>query len=122
MDNNLLWERLAAHRGHSVSIVSYGDKDSPSDVCLECEDCNEVILDAELYTICAKEEDRYAVVRWSVEDVIAAAEEQDVTLTEEQAARWWEKNESSFSEMLVADGNERLSYMNFEEEDSDGER
>lgn len=42
--------------GHNVSIVSYGDIDDPIDVCLECEDCGEVILDAEMYTLCAREE------------------------------------------------------------------
>lgn len=76
-----------------------------------------------IYTIVYEEGERwYAVTRWCVEDVIAAAEQQGITLTEEQAARWWKKNERSFSEMLVEDGNERLSYMNFEEDDNDGER
>ncbi len=51
---DLLWDLLFKHRGHNVCIVSYGDSDSPADVCLECEDCGEVILDAGLYTICAK--------------------------------------------------------------------
>lgn len=44
------------HRGHKVSIVSYGDWDNPEDVCLECEDCGEVVLDAEIYTLCARED------------------------------------------------------------------
>ena len=43
-------------RGHNVGIVSYGDPGDPADVCLECEDCGEVILDAELYTLSAREE------------------------------------------------------------------
>ncbi len=56
MDTNMiLWNALLKHRGHNVSIVSYGDIDNPADVCLECEDCGEVILDAEIYTICARE-------------------------------------------------------------------
>jgi hypothetical protein len=55
----------------------------------------------------------YAIVRWSVEDVINAAEQQGVKLTKAQAQRWWEENESRFSDMLVEDGNERLSYMDF---------
>lgn len=56
MDTNMiLWNALLKHRGHNVSIVSYGDIDNPADVCLECEDCGEVILDAEVYTICARE-------------------------------------------------------------------
>lgn len=49
--DNLLWNALLNHRGHKVSIVSYGDWNDPADVCLECEDCGEVILDAELYTL-----------------------------------------------------------------------
>jgi hypothetical protein len=61
-------------------------------------------------------EDWYAVVRWSVEDVICAAQKQGVELTEEQARRWWQRNERAFREMLVEDGNERLSYMSFDEE------
>lgn len=52
--NMILWNELKKHRGHKVSIVSYGDWDNPTDICLECEDCNEVVLDAELYTLCAK--------------------------------------------------------------------
>lgn len=47
---------LKSHRGHKVSIVSYGSWEDPVDVCLECEDCNEVILDAELCTVCARED------------------------------------------------------------------
>lgn len=56
-ENKILWNELLKHRGHNVAIVSYGDYDNPTDVCLECEDCNEVILDAEIYTLCAREDD-----------------------------------------------------------------
>ena len=51
-----LWNILMEHRGHKVSIVSYGDWSNPADVCLECEDCNEVLLDAEILTICGRED------------------------------------------------------------------
>ena len=54
--NNLLWDALKAHIGHEVSIVAYGDAKNPADVCLECEDCGSVILDAELYTLIEREE------------------------------------------------------------------
>lgn len=55
MNNDmLLWNKLLEHRGHNISIVSYGDDDDPLDVCLECDECGEVILDAELYTLCAR--------------------------------------------------------------------
>lgn len=52
----ILWNELLAHRGHNIRIVSYGDPDDPVDVCLECEDCGEVILDAGIYTLCARED------------------------------------------------------------------
>ena len=54
--NTLLWDELKKHRGHHVSITSYGDWDNPKNISVECEDCNEVILDAELYTICGRED------------------------------------------------------------------
>ena len=54
--NTVLWDILKKHRGHHVSIVSYGGWDDPKNISLECEDCNEVILDAELYTICERED------------------------------------------------------------------
>ena len=54
--NNLLWDVLLKHKGHNVRIVTYGDPEDPADVCLECEDCGEVILDAEIYTLCARED------------------------------------------------------------------
>ena len=56
MDNNYLWEKLKEHAGHRIEIVTYGDKNDPVDVCLECEDCGEVILDAEQYTLCARDD------------------------------------------------------------------
>lgn len=56
-DNNLLREKLLKHIGHHVVIASYGDTDNPVDVCLECEDCGEVILDSEIYDIFTIEDD-----------------------------------------------------------------
>lgn len=55
----------------------------------------------------------YGVVRWSIDDVIAAAAENGVKMTEKQAAEWWEKNERSFKERMVELGNETLSSMEF---------
>lgn len=52
--NMILWNELKKHRGHNVKIVSYGDLENPADICLECEDCGEVVLDAEIYTLCAR--------------------------------------------------------------------
>ena len=54
--NMILWNEIKKHRGHNVNIVSYGDWDDPTDVCLECKDCGEVVLDAEIYTLCARED------------------------------------------------------------------
>ena len=50
----LLWDALKDHFGHDVKIACYGHPESPNDVCLECETCNEVILDAEIYTLSAR--------------------------------------------------------------------
>ena len=51
--DEILWNLLLNHRGHKVEIAVYGDE---ADVCLECMDCNEVILDAGIYTICGRED------------------------------------------------------------------
>ena len=45
--NKILWDILKKHRGHQVYITSYGDPEHPANICLECEDCGEVVLDAE---------------------------------------------------------------------------
>lgn len=47
--NMILWNELKKHRGHNVRIVSYGNWEDPANICLECEDCGEVVLDAEIY-------------------------------------------------------------------------
>lgn len=52
----VLWNKLKDHIGHHIEIVAYGDLDDPDDICLECFDCNEVILDAEIYSLCARED------------------------------------------------------------------
>ena len=54
--NMLLWNLLKDHFGHKVEIAVYGDIDNPASVTLEDTDTNEIILDAELYTICARED------------------------------------------------------------------
>lgn len=52
----LLWNILKDHFGHKVEIAVYGDPDDPASVVLEDVDTDEVILDAEIYTICARED------------------------------------------------------------------
>lgn len=54
--NTVLWDILKKHRGHHVSIVYYGDWDIPCSICLECDDCEQVLLDAEFNTVCARED------------------------------------------------------------------
>lgn len=54
--DEILWNLLKEHIGHNVEIVYYGDANNPANISLECNDCGEVILDAELYTICARED------------------------------------------------------------------
>ena len=54
--NNLLWNVLCKHIGHHVYIASYGDVSDPADICLECEECGEVVLDSELYTLSARDD------------------------------------------------------------------
>ena len=57
----------------------------------------------------------FATTRWSPGDVMVAAEEQGVTLTEEQAATWWRKNERHFQDLMVTHGNEILAEIDFKE-------
>lgn len=54
--NMILWNELKKHREHNVRIVSYRNWEDPANICLECEDCGEVVLDAEIYTLCARED------------------------------------------------------------------
>lgn len=53
-NNDLLWDILLAHAGHHVYVAAYGDPDDPEDVALECEDSGEVLFDAGLYTLAAR--------------------------------------------------------------------
>ena len=56
LSNVELWKRLSNHYGHKVVIAKYGDVNNPVDICLECEDCNEVILSADTETIQARDD------------------------------------------------------------------
>ena len=42
-----IFEKLKHHIGHKIACVAYGDYNNPSDVCIECEDCNEVLISSE---------------------------------------------------------------------------
>ena len=52
-ENEFLWNSLEPHINHDVSIAAYVNRDTGEtvDVCLECNDCGEVILDAETHTL-----------------------------------------------------------------------
>lgn len=54
-ENTLLSDKLKAHWGHELCVTCYKDRNGEvSDVCLECLDCGEVVLDGELYTLKAR--------------------------------------------------------------------
>jgi hypothetical protein len=43
-------EKLKNHIGHNIVCVSYGDNYyEPDDICIECEDCNEVLISTQTY-------------------------------------------------------------------------
>ena len=44
-------EKLRHHIGHNVVCVCYGDPNDPVDICIECEDCNEVLISTEIFEI-----------------------------------------------------------------------
>lgn len=46
---NQMYELLKNHIGHNVVCVTYGDESNPSDICIECEDCNEVLISSESF-------------------------------------------------------------------------
>lgn len=46
---SIMREKLLPHRGHHIACVCYGDWSVPNDVCIECEDCNTVLISAEDY-------------------------------------------------------------------------
>ena len=44
---NYMFEKLKHHIGHNIACVCYGDINDPVDICIECEDCSEVLVSAE---------------------------------------------------------------------------
>lgn len=54
--NELLWDILRKHFGHKVEIAIYGDVNNPASITLEDMDTNEVILDAGIDTLCARDD------------------------------------------------------------------
>ena len=47
---NWMYKTLKPHIGHNIVCVAYGDGENPVvDICIECEDCNEVLISAESF-------------------------------------------------------------------------
>lgn len=47
-NKNIMYETLRPHIGHSIACVAYGkENEDPVDICIECEDCNTVLISAE---------------------------------------------------------------------------
>ena len=45
-----MYNILRPHIGHNVVCVAYGkENEDPVDICIECEDCNEVLISAEIF-------------------------------------------------------------------------
>lgn len=42
----IMYNHLRPHIGHNVVCVCYGKGEEPVDICIECEDCNEVLVSA----------------------------------------------------------------------------
>ena len=44
---NWAYKTFRPHIGHKIVCVCYGkDGEEPEDICIECEDCNEVLVSA----------------------------------------------------------------------------
>jgi len=41
---------LIRHCGHKIEIVTYGSKNNPINVAIECTECNEVLMDFDRYS------------------------------------------------------------------------
>ena len=46
---NYIYEKLKPHIGHNIACVAYGDVNNPMDICIECEDCHEILISAESF-------------------------------------------------------------------------
>ena len=47
MSKNYMYEKLKNHIGHKIVCVTYGYLSNPDDICIECEDCNCVLVSSE---------------------------------------------------------------------------
>lgn len=54
--NDYLWNLLKKHYGHKVSIAIWGEENNPANISLVDEDTQEIIIDAEIYTLCGRDD------------------------------------------------------------------
>lgn len=48
MDRHYMFERLRPHIGHKIVCTAYGETmNDLADICIECEDCNCVLVSVE---------------------------------------------------------------------------
>lgn len=80
LPTNHLREKLLGHRGHEIQIASYGDPANPENVSLECAYCNAVIIDTDIYDLCAARESRtdYEIKFKNASQMLAAIEQYDL--------------------------------------------
>lgn len=45
----MVYNLLKRHMGHDIVCVAYGDMNNPDVICIECEDCNEVLISSESF-------------------------------------------------------------------------
>lgn len=79
-EDKLLWNLLLKHKNHNIKIVTHGDRKNPYSVCLECEDCRCIILDAGVETI---------TTRWDFENCFKEKENNLVKHTMRSAFKRW---------------------------------
>lgn len=48
---NYMYKKLKDHIGHNIVCVAYGDIENPVDICIECEDCDCVLVSAEDFDV-----------------------------------------------------------------------
>lgn len=49
MERSWMYNKLKPHLGHNIVCAYYGSIDNPVDICIECEDCGEILLSVESF-------------------------------------------------------------------------
>lgn len=72
------------------------------------------LTESEMYDVyLEKEREWYATVRWPSEDI---TDDDEDSLTYDEAAKWWEEHQRGFREALIEMGNEMLCTIDWDEE------